>query len=86
MLSQAALREAFEPGERLGAAGGRPGRSPVRPRDAGGSLLTALRRLGTRDVSHLPAVSADDRQRLEGVVTRQDLLAAYERALTAEGH
>src|SRR5690349_7422236 len=50
------------------------------------TLLTALRRLGDRDVNALPVVQADDRERLVGLVSRQDLLAAYERALIAEGH
>jgi len=45
-----------------------------------------LRRLGDRDVNALPVVQADDRERLVGLVSRQDLLAAYERALIAEGH
>ena len=50
------------------------------------TLLTALRRLGDRDVNALPVVQADDRDRLVGLVSRQDLLAAYERGLIAEGH
>jgi chloride channel protein, CIC family len=50
------------------------------------TLLTALRRLGDQDVNALPVVQADDRERLVGLVSRQDLLAAYERALIAEGH
>ncbi len=50
------------------------------------TLLTALRRLGDRDVNALPVVRADDRERLVGMVSRQDLLAAYERGLIAEGH
>jgi CIC family chloride channel protein len=48
------------------------------------SLLTALRRLGALDVNSLPVVSRDDPNHLEGTVSRQDLLAAYERALTLE--
>jgi chloride channel protein, CIC family len=88
MLYQATLREALESEERLGGllmAGDLvvPQFDRVTPED---TLLTALRRLGTRDVNYLPVVHAEDRDRLEGVVTRQDLLAAYERALTAEGH
>lgn len=57
----------------------------VTPED---SLLTALRRLGDRDVNALPVVRARqaDGEDLEGLVSRQDLLAAYERGLTAEGH
>lgn len=55
--------------------------SHVTPDD---SLLTALRRLGSRDVNYLPVVDSGDPPRLLGIVSRQDLLAAYERALTAE--
>ena len=50
------------------------------------TLLTALRRLGDRDVNALPVVRVDDREHLVGLVSRQDLLAAYERGLIAEGH
>lgn len=88
MLSQTAVREALADGERLGGlvlasdlAGAEP--DAVTGED---TLLTALRRLGRRDVTVLPVVSPDDRGRLEGVVSRQDVMAAYERALTAEGH
>ncbi len=49
------------------------------------SLLTALRRLGKHDVDYLPVVTVRDPGRLEGVVSRADLVAAYERALVAEG-
>ncbi len=48
------------------------------------SLLTALRRFGQRDVDYLAVVAPDDRRRLEGIVGRHDVVAAYERALTAE--
>jgi CIC family chloride channel protein len=48
------------------------------------SILTALRRLGSRDVNFLPVVDKDEPNRLLGIVSRQDLLAAYEKALTAE--
>jgi len=50
------------------------------------SLLTALRKFGQQDVDYLPVVAADDRQRLEGIVGRHDVVAAYERALATEGH
>ena len=60
-----------------------PERHPLTSDD---TLLTALRRLGGREVNLLPVVRPDDRERLEGTVSRQDLMAAYERALTAEGH
>lgn len=50
------------------------------------TLLTALRRLGDRDVNALAVVRADQPNRLEGIVTRQDVFAAYERTLTEEAH
>jgi chloride channel protein, CIC family len=55
----------------------------VTPED---SLLTALRRLGAADVAYLPVVDAATRERLVGIVSRQDLMAAYERELVAEDH
>jgi len=86
MLSQSEMREAAESGERLGpmllaADLVHPNCARVSVDD---SLLTALRRLGDRDVNWLPVVGAEDRERLVGVVSRQDLLAAYERQLHAE--
>jgi len=54
----------------------------VTPED---SALTALRRLGGADVDYLPVVALRDPTRLEGIVSRQDLVAAYERQLDAEG-
>jgi CIC family chloride channel protein len=88
MLSHTAVRQAMEDHERLGgillaADLAIPEAEPVTPED---TLLTALRRLGKRDVNLLPVVTTSDRQRLEGTVSRQDLMAAYERALTSEGH
>jgi chloride channel protein, CIC family len=50
------------------------------------SLLTALRRFGQLDVDYLPVVATEDRQRVEGIVGRHDVVAAYERALATEGH
>ena len=50
------------------------------------TLLTTLRRFGKRDADVLPVVDPTRRDRLVGVVSRQDLLGAYERALTAEDH
>jgi CIC family chloride channel protein len=49
------------------------------------SLLTALRHFGKQDVDVLPVVGPRARDRLEGIVSREDLVAGYERALTAEG-
>ncbi|HEX7124082.1 MAG TPA: chloride channel protein, partial [Gemmatimonadaceae bacterium] len=87
MLTPAAIRDALQDGDRLGtilvaADLAVPEQDPLTSED---TLLTALRRLGGRDVSLLPVVRPDDRERLEGTVSRQDLMAAYERALTAEG-
>jgi CIC family chloride channel protein len=87
MVTQAAVRGALED-ERLGAIVlaadlAVPERDPLTSDD---TLLTALRRLGGREVGLLPVVHPEDRERLQGTVSRQDLMAAYERALTAEGH
>ncbi len=88
MLTQAGVREALEDGEHLkhiilATDLTVPERDPLTSDD---TLLTALRRLGGREVNLLPVVRPEDRERLEGTVSRQDLMAAYERALTAEGH
>ncbi len=90
MLDREVVREALENGEHLAivlvaADLIRPHADRVTPQD---SLLTALRRLGARDVDSLPVVdSGDERgQSLLGVLSRQDVMVAYERALTAEGH
>ncbi len=88
MLSHATVREAMEGRDQLGgillaADLALPDAEPVTAED---TLLTALRRLGKRDVNVLPVVVAGDRERLDGTVSRQDLMAAYERALTSEGH
>jgi len=50
------------------------------------SALTALRRLASADAEAIPVVATRDPARLVGVVSRRDLMAAYERALTAEPH
>jgi CIC family chloride channel protein len=88
MLTQAGVREALADGEHLqhfllAADLALPERDPLTSED---TLLTALRHLGAREVSLLPVVRPEDRERLEGTVSRQDVMAAYERALTAEGH
>jgi chloride channel protein, CIC family len=61
----------------------RPHAEQVTPED---SLLTGLRRLGAEDVDYLPVVDAASREELLGIVSRQDLMAAYERALSTESH
>jgi len=88
MLSQTTLREAQEAGEQprgVVVAADLVG-TDAEPVTADDTLLTALRRLGDRDVNYLAVVQHGDRRRLEGIVSRQDLLTAYEQALTAEGH
>ncbi len=50
------------------------------------SLLTALRRLGASDEEYLPVVEPGDAHMLAGIVSRQNLFDAYERALALEGH
>ncbi len=48
-------------------------------------LESALQRMTERDIGRLPVVSADDPTRLVGLVTRSDLLNAYQRRLTFAG-
>ena len=88
MLASVDLREAMSDGAGLGglvlaADLATPEPDPVTTDD---TLLTALRRFGKRDADALPVVDAARRDRLIGLLSRQDLLTAYERALTAEGH
>ncbi|HUK20737.1 MAG TPA: chloride channel protein [Gemmatimonadales bacterium] len=88
MLGREAVREALENGEHIAqllVAGDliRGHADRVTPED---SLLTALRRLGANDVDQLPVVDAATGESLLGVVSRQDLMAAYERELTKERH
>jgi len=86
MLTREALRQGAPDGEHLGglvlaADLLTPDVERVTSED---SLLTALRRLGKQDVEYLPVVDPRGSGRLEGIVSRQDLAAAYERALSAE--
>ena len=86
MLSVEALRSARAEGE-LGtlvvAADLAVDRETVTRDD---SLLTALRKLGATDEEYLAVVEAGNSRRLAGIVSRQDLFSAYERALMAEAH
>ena len=86
MLSQQAVRQALEQarlGDLILASDlAEPDAHPLTSDD---TLLTALRRFGAHDTNVLPVVSPPDRHRLEGLVSQQDLIAAYERGLTAEG-
>lgn len=88
MLSSIGLRDALADGAPpgglvLAADLVVPETDPVTSDD---TLLTTLRRFGTRDANVLPVVDPSRRDRLVGIVSRQDLLGAYERALTSEGH
>jgi CIC family chloride channel protein len=89
MISAAGLRDALAddgahpPGGLVVAADlANPEPDPVTADD---TLLTALRRFGRRDADALPVVEGTNHPRLVGLVTRQDLWHAYERALTVEG-
>ncbi|MCA9995491.1 MAG: CBS domain-containing protein, partial [Anaerolineales bacterium] len=46
------------------------------------SLGTALRRMSVRDVGRLPVVARDNSRRLLGVLRRNDVIRAYDTALT----
>ncbi|MFN2571105.1 MAG: chloride channel protein [Gemmatimonadales bacterium] len=86
MLHREALRDAVEAGDHaaplvVAADLVRAHAERVTPED---SLLTALRRLGAEDVDHLPVVDVTTKEALLGIVSRQDLMAAYERALSSE--
>jgi CIC family chloride channel protein len=88
MIDRETVRQAAEGGEHLGhvlvaADLVRPNADRVTPED---SLLTALRRLGSEDVDYLPVVDVLSKEQLLGVVSRQDVMAAYERGLSIEGH
>jgi CIC family chloride channel protein len=45
------------------------------------SLNDALRKLGLRDVGRLPVVDPEDHRRLLGLITRKNVISAYNRAL-----
>ncbi len=86
MLSREALRDAEDAeGGKPVTAGGLASQRvvAVTPDD---SVLTALRRLGAHDVEYLPVVSTRDGRRVIGIVSRHDLTAAYDKALSEEPH
>ncbi|HWC72745.1 MAG TPA: chloride channel protein [Gemmatimonadales bacterium] len=88
MIDRETVREAAESGDHLAqvvvaADLIRPHADHVTPED---SLLTALRRLGGEDVDYLPVVDPASTERLLGIVSRRDVMGAYERALSSEGH
>jgi len=45
------------------------------------NLYTALERISLRDFSTLPVVSPDDPAQLFGIVTRRDIIGAYEKVV-----
>ncbi len=45
------------------------------------SINDGLRKLGLRDVGRLPVVSREDHTRLLGLLTRKNIIAAYNQAL-----
>jgi len=44
-------------------------------------LITALERITAKDFSILPVVSSHDPKRLLGILTRRDIMAAYNKAV-----
>ncbi|HEX6643866.1 MAG TPA: chloride channel protein [Gemmatimonadales bacterium] len=84
MIGRAAIREAAEKPEAAEVFAADLVRQNIEPVTPDDSLLTALSRLGSRDVEYLPVVSARNRSWLVGIVSRQDLTAAYERGLAME--
>jgi CIC family chloride channel protein len=50
----------------------------VSPED---NLFTAMEKISVRDFSLLPVVSAEDSNRLEGILTRRDMIGAYNKAV-----
>jgi CIC family chloride channel protein len=45
------------------------------------NLFTAMEKISVRDFSLLPVVSAEDSNRLEGILTRRDMIGAYNKAV-----
>ena len=86
MLSREALREAAEAADGKPVAAGELASQRVEPVTPEDSVLTALRRLGAHDVEYLPVVSTRQGRRVIGILSRHDLTAAYERALSEELH
>jgi CIC family chloride channel protein len=50
----------------------------VSPED---NLYTAMEKISVRDFSLLPVVSGEDSNRLEGILTRRDMIGAYNKAV-----
>ncbi len=49
------------------------------------SLRTALRKLAIRGRHHIPVLDGDDQARLLGLISRQEILSAYDREFLKEG-
>jgi len=49
------------------------------------NLNDALRKIGSRNIDYLPVVDRDDPRRLIGMVSRQDIISAYNRSLLERG-
>jgi CIC family chloride channel protein len=49
-------------------------------------MWKALKRLGTRDVGRLPVVECEGSRQLVGVIRRQDIIRAYNRAIVKRAH
>jgi CIC family chloride channel protein len=48
-------------------------------------LGDALRKIGSRNIDYLPVVDREDPRRLIGMVSRQDIISAYNRSLLERG-
>ena len=49
------------------------------------NLNDALRKIGSRNIDYLPVVDREDPRRLIGMVSRQDIISAYNRSLLERG-
>jgi CIC family chloride channel protein len=49
------------------------------------NLSDALRKIGSRNIDYLPVVADDNPRRLVGMVSRQDIISAYNRSLLERG-
>ena len=45
------------------------------------NLYTALEKISSKDYAVLPVVAVEDSSRLEGVVSRRDIIGAYNKAV-----
>ncbi|RLB72571.1 MAG: chloride channel protein [Deltaproteobacteria bacterium] len=49
------------------------------------NLSDALRKIGSRNIDYLPVVADDNSRRMVGMVSRQDIISAYNRSLLERG-